>query len=274
MVIKRIEVAHFGTLTHFVSDFNPRFVVLPENSGNAVLSTIYAVLSEQCSKECLLNGNICDETQLFANIQIKKNIYDVLITKQCGVQKILTTVTCDKKIIPVKEFYRLIQQLPEENRLNQFMLNPVPPFSECLKLYKNPDAFYGKDDLTNRTSGIGITNSFRMCLKEFICRYRPQQIFTANDLYYIALGNDGVFTIECAGISKKNIHLSQRDQLCFELQCFLNVNCFWSTVEKIRDFNHIKRPLFIKEVPKINVSDIKDLSQKENLKRQIFIFPS
>ena len=85
MVIKRIEVAHFGTLTHFVSDFNPQFVVLPENSGNAVLSTIYAVLSEQCSKECLLNGNICDETQLFANIQIKKNITRLLQVNVDGV---------------------------------------------------------------------------------------------------------------------------------------------------------------------------------------------
>ena len=65
----------------------------------------------------------------------------------------------------------------------------------------------------------------------------------------IVLRDDGLFTAELIGSPGRRTVLSSSEKTLFDFQCFLNVNAFWSEVERIRDMNHSPGPLFITAPP-------------------------
>ncbi len=134
------------------------------------------------------------------------------------------------------------------------------PYSERLKTYLEYSRSRGNNEFAERTCGICATATFRKCLKDYIKSFEPQKIFSDSEAR-ISLHSDGVFAIE--GENKGGANLEGEDGkngFCLEILSYFNITCFWEELEKIRNFNYIKRPIIIAGIDGSDLKIIEALS--------------
>lgn len=265
MIVERMEITHFKDITHFATDFDPRLALIPEKFSESIHAALYILLGKTLKTRGIRSG-----TNLSAKFRIHEKIYSVSVTPKAAEKQEHTTVFCEGKKLSSKDFYESLQQSPEEDRLNRFDANPKTFYSDRLKLYKDPVRYFGKETFSEMTDGIGLTTAFRMCLKNYIKHYEPQNFWDIDPLYMI-LRNDGVFEIKSPTSPEKIVSLSPDARLWFEFLCFININRFWNEVEEIRDLNHIGKPLFIKGFSPQNESFFTARPYPETADRQLFL---
>ena len=139
--------------------------------------------------------------------------------------------------------FRDIQLCEEEESLIYYRYDPKNAFSKRLLHYKDSEKYYAFGDFQKKTNGSGLTQTFRIYLKEFIQKYEPCDSFA--DLYKIGIRSDGSFIWHCADAPGSMTDLNERDKKLFDYACFIDVNKFWSGFEDIRDINHEKWPMLI-----------------------------
>lgn len=108
--------------------------------------------------------------------------------------------------------------------------------------YKNTEKYYRDNDFAALTGGLGDTKTFRSYLNSYIKNFRPLPLIRGKD-YYLILDESGKFEVFSGGYN--NIPLSETESLVYHFLCFIHLAKFWSEVEKIRDINHLDKPLII-----------------------------
>lgn len=152
------------------------------------------------------------------------------------------------------------------------------PYSERLKTYLGYSRSRGNHEFAESTCGICATATFRKCLKDYIKFFEPQKIFSDSEAR-ISLHSDGVFAIEgenkgCGKIEGGKIEAegeAGKTGFCLEILSYFNITCFWEELEKIRDFNYIKRPILIAGIDAGELKLIEAISH-EALRERVIIY--
>lgn len=156
------------------------------------------------------------------------------------------------KLDSFSDFERFVAQSPHcardgPERRELGIFEKGVPYSERLKTYLEYSRSRGNNEFAERTLGICATATFRKCLKDYIKSFEPQKIFSDSQAR-ISLHSDGVFAIEGENKGGGKIEgegEAGKTSFCLEILSYFNITCFWEELEKIRDFNYIKRPIVI-----------------------------
>lgn len=272
MIIERMKILRFGRIGAFAAEFDPRFAVLPEAEGRDVIDAARAVLCGSFRGDTPESAKLRSETVITAEIRLNERLYRVSFAQSPGASRADIKVLCGGEPVAAEKFFRAAEQIPEAERLNQFLPKPQIPYSECLRMYRDPGAFCGRENFSKATSGIGVTDSFRALLKGFMRDYLPQPVPGSDDMQAV-LRTDGTFAAEPIHATEEHIRLNKEAAALFELQCFLNINSFWEEIEKIRNPVHGKSPLFITGLPKSSIALVRALAQEQAPERQILLLP-
>ena len=121
-----------------------------------------------------------------------------------------------------------------------------------------------------RTDGIGLTHTFRKVLKNFCDKFLPQQ-FRIEKRLWLTMDEDGAFFAKDV---RPLMDLSATEEVLAQYLCFLEVNRFWSEVQKLMG-RTAKKPLFISALPDhidycVDLTQL--LEQAIELNRQVFLF--
>lgn len=149
---------------------------------------------------------------------------------------------------------------PERRELGIF--EKGVPYSQRLKTYLEYSRSRGNNEFAERTLGICATATFRKCLKDYIKSFEPQKIFSDSEAR-ISLHSDGVFAIEGENKGGGKIEgegEAGKNSFCLEILSYFNITCFWEELEKIRNFNYIKRPIVISGIDSGDLKIIEALS--------------
>ena len=141
------------------------------------------------------------------------------------------------------------------------------PYSQRLKTYLEYSRTKDSNAFAERTLGICATATFRKCLKDYIKSFEPQKIFSDSQAR-ISLHSDGVFAIEgwdkgggkIGGGKIEGEGEAGKTSVCLEILSYFNITCFWEELEKIRNFNYIKRPIVISGIDSGDLKIIEALS--------------
>ncbi len=258
MYIKEIYIDNFGGLidtTYYFESF---------------INTITTIYSAELTDALGLTfGNITDSPFLSINTVIKAEV---------ELEKTYFVEITDKKLWAFNEngfnctnyYLYFIAHHKEENDANCFSDFRWQNYPHRLLKYKNTEKYYRDNDFAVLTGGLGETKTFRSYLNSYIKNFRPLPLIRGKD-YYLLLDENGKFEVFDSG--DNNIPLSETESLIYHFLCFIHLAKFWSEVEKIRDINHLDKPLvipdFLERLDK-NIDVAPYIAYAVSLERQLF----
>lgn len=139
-----------------------------------------------------------------------------------------------------------------------------------LFLYKKRDFSATKEKTRLKLSK---EKAFRFLLNEYIVKFKPLQINERKNLYLEITPNGRFIAVKKEGEKAINYHLSASEQTLFNFLCFIEINKFYQSVNGVKDFNYLEKPLIL-----LNFSELLDESfdyiaflKKQNLNRKIIL---
>ena len=269
MHIKRIQIEDFEGVDRFESSFDSQLAVLYPEIADTFAKAIGVIL-----KSRFLTGGDVDvknSTVIKAEIEISERVYYISATGSPDANSFDYVVTT-KEGKPCDDFYEMIHQSQEEERLSCFTYDLNNRFSDKFKYYKDTEKHYSKKEFSGLTDGIGDTRLFRACLNDHI--KRSNQDFSKDGIGAIIIDDTGRMVSDGKPSPFEQEPLSGSDPVVFEFLSFLNVCRFWQEIEEIRDLNHVNWPMIIFDLTE-SLDDSKALSDcvKEALlsNRQVFL---
>ena len=284
MIIRNITIENYGGIDRQDFWFERDINCVRREDAEVVFGAIGRVLR---SPVITVNSDggppITDETQIWSDIVIGKDLYSVIIRGRLMSGKIRYEVygpdfheidsddETESKTLTGARFYERIYRSLEEASLSTYRYNSRKPYAKRLAEYLergDPEQILktAKD-----TDNIASTAVFRRCLKKFIDGYQPEWIDQEQNLRAY-LGKDGVFKNRREGATGR-YSLSTSEKVLSDFRCFLKLNEFWKSVEQIRDMNHVDWPLFVLDFAQYidqSVDLTYYLRQAEELGRQVF----
>ena len=272
MVISRIKIENFCEIDSFESPLSPRFNVFKGEHAQTIIKAIGLLLKNTSILSTAKTTGAGIKTHIEAEIEL------------CGITRLVSArglSQIDSFDYEIKEgvaqrtfnWCDCIHSNPEEDTLNLFCLSCKNNFSERFRYYKDIQAFYPNGEFARLTSGIGETQTFRACLREYIGQYRPERIVSDKN-YHLQISDDGKFLAINPQYPAGTVRLNDFENMMFEYLCFLNINSFWQSIEDIRNINHEMLPLLIEgKVRSANEYSnlISNLKRATRLKRQIIV---
>ncbi|MBR3640581.1 MAG: hypothetical protein IKN53_00950 [Oscillibacter sp.] len=241
LIVWRIEIENFENIGRLALELDPDLAVLPAPYGAAIVRAIGVVLGSEFLSEGAEKENRGAVIRAVAGAMREPCSVTVRITS-AGVSR--TATYC--RVLPFPYFLDRIRQSAEEERLCRFVYDKNERFSDLLRRYRDAETFYPQGGFSKLTRGIGDTRNFRACLKEFI-RESKAQIPPFKRSWRLGLEEDGTFRI--TDRDGAQVALNEKQDELFEYLCFLEVNSFWQEVESVRDFCHVRWPLFLSALP-------------------------
>lgn len=230
MYIKEIYIDNFGKLISTTFVFDNSINTIKTMCGDELTDALELVLGNT-SNSHFLNA----KTIIKATVNIKKTYYvEIKLKKLQAFDENGTDCT--------KDYLYLINHHKEENDANCFSDFKGQNYPHRLLRYKNTEKYYSGNDFATITGGIGETKTFRSYLNSYIKNFRPLPLIRGKD-YYLILDESGKFEVFNGG--NDNSPLSETESLIYHFLCFIHLAKFWSEVEKIRDINHLNKPLII-----------------------------
>lgn len=139
-----------------------------------------------------------------------------------------------------------------------------------LFLYKKRDFSATKEKTRLKLSK---EKAFRFLLNEYIVKFKPLQINERKNLYLEITPHGRFIAVKKEGEKAINYHLSASEQTLFNFLCFIEINKFYQSVNGVKDFNYLEKPLIL-----LNFSELLDESfdyiaflKKQNLNRKIIL---
>ena len=241
MVLKTINIDNFEDIYHFEASFDPQIVLLSDKKAKTVMRAIGKIFGCCDTTESKPPGR---KEVISAVIEMNGQEYSVRNTDADHIPGM--TENGPKDAAP--DHYGAVRRSREETNISCFPASRTYPFHERLQRYKDTEKYYSAGEFTGITEGIGTTRTFRACLNSYIRQYEPEKMINSPE-HRIVLRDDGLFTAELIGSLGRRAVLSSSEKTLFDFQCYLNVNAFWSEVERIRDMNHSPGPLLITALP-------------------------
>lgn len=127
------------------------------------------------------------------------------------------------------------------------------------------------------TDGVGKTRVFRAALNRFIHDFNPEKLRADKD-DWLTLNEKGEFRVIHPSLGADvRPALSETEGVLYPFLCFLHLSKFWAEVEKIRNINHVEKPLIITDfIERIDhtVDLTPYIERAQALGRQLFlVFP-
>ena len=245
MILKKLTIEQFGKIEHFDVLFHEQVAAITVPDADGIAKAIGLATNNKSLIDCTEAFTLSANTQIILKLEIAGHPYSITARgqphrKECAYE---ATDCRNNTAADVSLLFRDIQLCEEEESLIYYRYDPKNAFSKRLLHYKDSEKYYAFGDFQKKTNGSGLTQTFRIYLKEFIQKYEPCDSFA--DLYKIGIRSDGSFIWHCADAPGSMADLNERDKKLFDYACFIDVNKFWSGFEDIRDINHEKWPMLI-----------------------------
>ena len=259
MILKKLIIEHLGKIKRFEASFYEQITEIYDSNTNDIIQAIGLITRNKSLTGHVADNIISDMTYINMELEIAGHPY-LITTKGQPYGNEYDYEVIDREnntVVDISLILRDIRLCEEEESLVCYRYNPKDVYAERFLRYKDPDKYYPVGVFQKRTNGLGLTRSFRACLTEYIKKYEPSDLFSDGCL--IKLCSDGRF-VRCDAKGTGSIADSNEfNKNLFDYKCFLDVNCFWSCFEDIRDMNHEKWPLII---------DAEDLQEQIKFKKR------
>lgn len=171
------------------------------------------------------------------------------------------------------EYFEAVRQNEEMDSSLFFRSFKRQDYPHKLFKYRDLLKYYPNKDFSALTNGYGTTHSFRAFITDYIKNFKPIKLREGKELY-LKLSSDGEFNIGYIGSDEK-VFLSESEKVLYHYLSFISIADFWSKAEKIRNLNHVNKPLVVSNFLE-HLDDTIDLSEivcrTNKIDRQVIIF--
>lgn len=280
MFIKKLTVEQFGQIGYKSFSFEKPMTVFAGEEAKEVFAALCVVLDNrrlrlQTTRYCFTEkSKFCAEIEKDGKVYTAEAAYDESAPDPCPVR-----IYCSGRQLSNEERIAAFQTSPEEEEcsyfINRYDYYRYVPFAELdfakkLMSYRQGLQEENRQEFSARTDGIGLTHTFRKILKNFCDEFLPQQLRIEKQLW-LTMDEDGRFSAKDVQPRKD---LSATEDTLLQYYCFLEVNRFWSEVQKLMG-RTVQKPLFIGALAD-NIDfciDLASLLEKaSDLDRQVFVF--
>lgn len=245
LILKKLKIEQFGRIKRFDASFREQLAVITAPNAGDIVKAIGLATNNKSLTGQLAPYTIFENTHIHLELEAVGHTYSITARGQpCRNECAYEAKDCESNAaIDVAFLFRNMQLCEEEEELTYYRYDPKNAFSERFLHYKDPERYYSLDGFHKRTNGAGSTQSFRICLGEFIKKYGFRDPFP--DVCKIGLCADGSFIGYSADAPGRIVDLNAVDKKLFDYSCYLAVNEFWGGFEDIRDINHEKWPMIV-----------------------------
>ncbi len=188
-------------------------------------------LSLVLGKRSLLNRYPYDIT-ILSGIELDGESYHLRAKKKNNDKVRITVNKKGERENIETEYFSLIEHNKEEERLSTFK-----EFNYTHRVGK-----YLENRLKIDTGGYINTRSFRQFLNKYISSFEKIRLHPMKD-YYLTLDKNGEFKAITG--NGDDAYLSETENVLYNFYCFMCLNELWCEAEKIRNFNHIVKPIIV-----------------------------
>lgn len=269
MIIKRITVKSFGSVTFYDAVLTSRLNILDTLFTSEISTAIELVLCSKVLQEHHIIG-VRDDTLITAEVLSAESSYYIELKPTN--EGLLKLTALDDRKNDVTDFYHtLISHCTEQDTIDNFDgRDNTFPLRLCW--YRGCDDYEVPKDLHSKSNYVVSTKTFRSHLIRYIKAFEPEPINNIKN-YKATINNQGRFEVVYPGVAGE-LPLSETEEKLFWYICFLNVAEFWTDVENIRNMHHEKKPLIIKNFLEFldQTTDIDGLiARTTKLGRQVII---
>ena len=272
MILKKLTIKKFGKIEHFDISFRKQITEFTTLDTDGIVKAIGLATNNKNLIDRSGAFTVSDNTQIVLKLEITGHPYLITARGQPYSSECIYEATDCRNNVAVDAplLFKDMRLCEEEESLIYYRYDPKNAFSKRLLHYKDPEKYYDFGDFQKKTNGSGLTQTFRIYLKEFIQKYEPCDSFT--DLCKTVLCSDGSFIWHCVDVPRFITDLNERERKLFDYDCYLEVSKFWSGFEYIRNMNHEKWPMLIDAGGMNEYTDFhKLLVKSKSLGKQIVI---
>ena len=214
LILKKLEIEHFGNIRHVDIVFDEQLTAIRHLNADEIIKAIGLMTNNTSLSERIAARTVTGDTHMELELEISGQPY-LIAARGLPRKKGFIYEAVDRKsnsAIDASKIFRHIRLCKEEESLTYYRYTSKDVYAERFLHYKDPDKYYPLGDFQKRTDGMGLTQTFRACLAEYMKKYEPNDI---------------------------------TDNKLFDLECYLSVNKFWSSFENVRNMHHEKWPMII-----------------------------
>ena len=282
MFVKKMTIEQFGRIGYKSFSFEQPLTVFAGEETEEIFAALCVVLDNRLLRFQTTRYCFTEKSKFYAEIEKDGKVYtaeaayDESAPKHCAMR-----IYCGGRLLSNEERTATVQTSLEEEEcayfINRYDYYRYVPFAELDFTKKLADYRQGLQEenrlkFSERTDGIGLTHTFRKILKNFCDKFLPQQ-FRIEKRLWLTMDEEGRFLAKDV---LPRIDLSATENTLLQYYCFLEVNRFWSEVQKAMG-RTVQKPLFIGALAD-NIDFCIDLGSllksALGLDRQVFLFTS
>lgn len=280
MFVKKLTIEQFGQIGYKSFPFEQPLTVFAGEETEEIFAALCVVLDNRLLRLQTTRYCFTEKSKIYAEIEKSGKVYTVeAVYDECAPAHCTVCVHSDGRRLSDEERLAVFQTSIEEEEcsyfINRYDYSRYVPFAELDFAKKLADYRQGlreenRQMFSARTDGIGLTHTFRKVLKNFCDKFLPQQLRIEKRLW-LTMDDEGRFLAKDVS-SRKDLSVTENTLL--QYFCFLEVNRFWSEVQKVMG-RTVQKPLFISALADtidvcIDLGSL--LGQALRLGRQVFLF--
>ena len=279
MFVKNLTVERFGRIDHRSFSFGAPLTIFAGEETEEIFAALCTALDNrllrlQTTQYCFTeHGRFSAEIEKDGKLYTAEAVYDESVPDHCAVR-----ICSGGRRLSDEERTAAFQTSFEEEEcsyfINRYDYYRYVPFAELdftkkLAEYRQGLLEENRQKFSARTDGIGLTHTFRKILN-FCDKFLPQQ-FRIEKRLWLMMDDEGSFSAKDVSPRKD---LSATEDTLLQYFCFLEVNRFWSEVQKAMG-RSVQKPLFVGALS-VNIDFCADftllLKKTLELNRQVFLF--
>ena len=251
MFVKKLTIEQFGRIGYKSFSFEQPLTVFAGEETEEIFAALCVVLDNRRLRLQTTRYCFTEKSKFYAEIEQDGKVYtmeaayDESASDYCTVR-----IYCGGRLLSNEERAGAFQTSIEEEEcsyfINRYDYYRYVPFAELdftkkLAVYRQGLQEESRKEFSAQTDGIGLTHTFRKILKNFCDKFLPQQ-FRIEKRLWLTMDEEGRF------LAKDVLHridLSATEDTLLQYFCFLEVNCFWSEVQKAIG-RTVQKPFFIR----------------------------
>ena len=280
MFVKKLTIEQFGQIGYKSFPFEQPLTVFAGEETEEIFAALCVVLDNRLLRLQTTRYCFTEKSKIYAEIEKSGKVYTVeAVYDECAPAHCTVCVHSGGRRLSDEERLAVFQTSIEEEEcscfINRYDYSRYVPFAELDFAKKLADYRQGlreenRQMFSARTDGIGLTHAFRKVLKNFCDKFLPQQLRIEKRLW-LTMDDEGRFLAKDVS-SRKDLSVTENTLL--QYFCFLEVNRFWSEVQKVMG-RTVQKPLFISALADtidvcIDLGSL--LGQALRLGRQVFLF--
>ena len=226
--IKRIEIrSHLGT----VLKIDGPDVVMNQRQFSVFSRSVDIVLGDKAQRE-----SMCKEARIIASVKLDC-LYSIEATSESF------TALNDSGELCTEHYLDLVEESEEGFYIRHFEEYKKETYPHKLKNYRT---FVDEelDEFADKTDGVGVTRGFRNYMASFIRTFKPELLVKGKP-YILLLNKRGEFCVENIYCPGERALLSENEETIYHYLCYLQLSKFWSSVECMKNQNHLALPLIV-----------------------------